>query len=140
MLNDSQALGPALRLLRTRRRLRQYQVAEKAGLTKAMLSSYEVAGVKPSLQSLNALMVALESDLGDLQHAIDVVTGRLSPEEVRGQEPGEEAQQTATGTQVLEVLVPRMAEILPLLERIARALEGAACPGAEAAAPRANME
>ena len=135
MLNDSQALGPALRLLRTRRGLRQYQVADKAGITKAMLSSYEIAGVKPSLQSLTSILNAMDTDLAEYQQAIDIVTGRLNPEELKKQEAPEDGQPADPGDRVLQVLVPRLGEILPLLERIATAHEGIAEPAPDKAPP-----
>ena len=137
MLTDSQAMGPALRLLRTRRGLRQYQVADKAGITKAMLSSYEIAGVKPSLQSLTSILNALETDLSEFQQAIDIITGRLDPEELKEQEAPEGSQQADSGDRVLEVLVPRLGEVLPLLDRIATALEGIAQPAPEPAPEKA---
>src|SRR5689334_21354662 len=115
MLTESQALGPALRLLRTRHRLRQYQVAEKAGLTKAMLSSYEVAGVKPSLHSLNAILTALESDLSEFQLAIDVITGRADLREFMRETQPESPQPASAGDPMVEILVPRLAGILPVL-------------------------
>jgi transcriptional regulator with XRE-family HTH domain len=138
MLTDSQAMGPALRLLRTRRGLRQYQVADKAGITKAMLSSYEIAGVKPSLQSLTSILNALETDLAEFQQAIDIITGRLDPEELKEQDAPEGSQQTESGDRVLEILVPRLGEVLPLLERIATALEGIAQPAPDKAPPPAR--
>ncbi len=128
MLTDSQAMGPALRLLRTRRGLRQYQVADKAGITKAMLSSYEIAGVKPSLQSLTSILSALETDLAEFQQAIDIITGRLNLEELKEQEAQESLPPVDAGERVLEILVPRLGEVLPLLERIASALESISDP------------
>lgn len=135
MLNDSQALGPALRLLRTSRFLRQYQVADRAGITKAMLSSYEIGGVKPSLQSLTSLLSALETDFGGFQQALDVVTGKLDPEVLRERDPDEDSEPAEPGNEVLEILVPRLNELLPLLQRIATALEGISPPAADKAAP-----
>jgi transcriptional regulator with XRE-family HTH domain len=54
-------LGPALRLLREERGRSLREVAERAGLTPAMISSYERGRVNPSLHSLNSI---LESGLG----------------------------------------------------------------------------
>jgi transcriptional regulator with XRE-family HTH domain len=118
--DDPLALGPALRLLRARRRLRQYQVAERSGITKAMLSSYENGGTKPSLQTLMALLGGLESDLSELQQALEMISGGRAPEEESEPAPTEDPQ---NGT-VIEVRVPKLDEVLPLLERIAAALEG----------------
>lgn len=65
-------LDRALRWLREERRLRQYEIAEAAGITKAMLSAYETGKQKPSLDSLDKLLTALDCDLADLQHALDI--------------------------------------------------------------------
>jgi transcriptional regulator with XRE-family HTH domain len=68
-----QGLGRALRWLRDSRGRRQYQVAEAAGVTKAMLSAYETGRQKPSLDTLERLLVALGCDLADLHHALGLV-------------------------------------------------------------------
>jgi len=65
-------LDRALRWLREERRLRQYEIAEAAGITKAMLSAYETGKQKPSLETLEKLLTALKCDLVDLQHALDI--------------------------------------------------------------------
>lgn len=62
----------ALRHLREDRRTRQYQVAEAAGITKAMLSAYETGKQKPSLESLDKILEALGCDLLDLHYALTV--------------------------------------------------------------------
>src|SRR5579872_5495030 len=53
-------LGRALRWLRDRQGKRQYQVADAAGITKAMLSAYETGKQKPSLDTLEKILVSLE--------------------------------------------------------------------------------
>ena len=72
---DSVSLGKALRLLRVRQSRRQNNVAASAGVTKAMLSSYETGVRLPSIPSLGAILAALEDDLHDLQDALDEVRG-----------------------------------------------------------------
>lgn len=67
------SLGTALRLLRARQGLSQGAVADRAGLTKAMLSSYEVGSKLPSFQSLTAILSALDRNFHDLQEALDEV-------------------------------------------------------------------
>lgn len=62
-------LGPALRLLRRHRNLRQYEVAEAAGLTAAMVSAYERGGRRPSVGSLVRVLNALDADFAVLQSA-----------------------------------------------------------------------
>ena len=70
---DSMSLGTALRFLRARQGLTQGVVADRAKLTKAMLSSYEIGSKLPSFQSLSAILIALNRDFHDLQDALDQV-------------------------------------------------------------------
>lgn len=80
-------LGRALRWLRDRQGKRQYQVADAAGITKAMLSAYETGKQKPSLDTLEKILAALECDLKDLHNALQIVNER--PEAIhRGQREG----------------------------------------------------
>src|SRR5215208_2257478 len=74
-------LGRALRWLRDRQAKRQYQVAESAGITKAMLSAYETGKQKPSLDTLEKILAALDGDLNDLHNALQIVNER--PEAIR---------------------------------------------------------
>src|SRR5262245_59262305 len=76
-----QGLGRALRWLRDRQGKRQYQVADAAGITKAMLSAYETGKQKPSLDTLEKILAALECDLNDLHNALQIVNER--PEAIR---------------------------------------------------------
>ena len=69
-------LGRALRWIRDRQGKRQYQVADAAGITKAMLSAYETGKQKPSLDTLEKILLALESDLFDLHNALQIVNER----------------------------------------------------------------
>ena len=63
-------LGPALRRLRMKRGLRQYEAADAADITKAMLSAYETGKRRPSLRTLDRLLAGLEAHLGDLYRAM----------------------------------------------------------------------
>jgi transcriptional regulator with XRE-family HTH domain len=76
-----QGLGRALRWLRDRQGKRQYQVADAAGITKAMLSAYETGKQKPSLETLEKILTALECDLNDLHNSLQIVNER--PEAIR---------------------------------------------------------
>jgi len=69
-------LGKALRWLRARQDRRQYQVAEAAGVTKAMLSAYETNKQKPSLETLEKILDGLDATLGDLHQALRTVQGQ----------------------------------------------------------------
>ena len=74
-------LGRALRWLRDRQGKRQYQVADAAGITKAMLSAYETGKQKPSLDTLEKILSALDCDLNDLHNALQIVNER--PDAIR---------------------------------------------------------
>lgn len=78
---DPQHLGKALRLLRARKNTTQVSIADRAGLTKAMLSCYETGAQLPSMQSLASTLQALGADFHDLQDALDQVQEQdLQPE------------------------------------------------------------
>lgn len=70
-----------MRWLRDRQGKRQYQVADAAGITKAMLSAYETGKQKPSLDTLEKILVSLECDLNDLHNSLQIVNER--PEGIR---------------------------------------------------------
>jgi len=66
-------LGRALRWIRQRQGKKQYEVAEAANITKAMLSSYENEKQRPAIDTLERILDALEIDLDYLAYAIRVV-------------------------------------------------------------------
>ena len=68
---DERHLGPALRLLRRHRRLVQRELAERAGVTVAMVSAYERGRRLPSVRTLLLLLAALGADFGSLHKAIE---------------------------------------------------------------------
>lgn len=70
-----------MRWLRERQGKKQYLVADTAGVTKGMLSAYETGRQKPSLETLEKLLTALDCDLHDLHNAIQIVNER--PEGIR---------------------------------------------------------
>lgn len=74
-----EGLGKALRWLREKEGLRQYESARAAGITKAMLSAYETGKQSPSLQSLEKILDALGADLRALARALDHVNERRPP-------------------------------------------------------------
>jgi transcriptional regulator with XRE-family HTH domain len=69
-------LGKALRWLRAKQDRRQYELAAAAGITKAMLSSYETGKQKPSLDTLEKILDTLGADLADLNDALQIVNER----------------------------------------------------------------
>lgn len=72
-------LDRALRWLRLEAGRRQREVAQAAGITQAMLCSYEQGKRTPSLQSLERILHALGVDLAQLSHALALVNGRAKP-------------------------------------------------------------
>lgn len=129
MLNYSETLGPALRLLRGRRHLKQMEVAAKARITKAMLSSYETGAAIPSLQSLTSILSALGTDFRELQDALQVVaSGGPGGGDSNAQHPPQLGEVDAAP--LPELLVRQLGEMQSLLERIAMAIENLA-PRAE---------
>ena len=68
----------ALKRIRQSAGIRQTDVAELSGLTKAMLSAYETGKALPSLQSLTAFLAAIGRDFSDLQEELDIVR-KVSP-------------------------------------------------------------
>jgi transcriptional regulator with XRE-family HTH domain len=78
-------LGRALRWLRDRQGKKQYQVADTAGITKGMLSSYETGRQRPSIDTLDKILDTLGCDLNDLHNALRIVHGQ--PAEPRRRSP-----------------------------------------------------
>jgi len=64
-------LGPALRLLRQYRRMRQNEMARRAGITRSMASAYECGSRLPSVRSLVSVLNALNADFGTLHRALE---------------------------------------------------------------------
>lgn len=125
MLTYPETIGPALRLLRGRRHLKQMQVAAKAGITKAMLSSYETGAATPSLQSLTSILGAIGSDFREFQDALHAVAPSRpgGGESIARHQP---QQGRSDADQLPEVLARQLGEMQVLLERIATALESVA--------------
>lgn len=73
-----QFVPEALKLIRQGTGLRQTEVSERSGLTKAMLSSYETGKTLPTLASLTAFLGAIGKDLSDFQEVLDMVR-KVSP-------------------------------------------------------------
>jgi transcriptional regulator with XRE-family HTH domain len=97
------SLGSALVFLRNRTRRKQSEVADEAGLTKGMLSSYETGRQRPSLDSLFKLLEVLQGDFGDLQDALDITANRPLARR-RQLEEEAKAREQRLGRAVLEVL------------------------------------
>jgi HTH-type transcriptional regulator / antitoxin HipB len=71
-----EGLGKALRWIRDKQDKKQYEVADSAGVTKAMLSAYETGKQRPSIDTLEKILSALNVDLADLYNALQTVNER----------------------------------------------------------------
>jgi transcriptional regulator with XRE-family HTH domain len=74
-------LGQALAELRQRKRLRQYEVAQRASLTRGQLSAYEHGRARPSLTTLGRILRAEGCTLSDLDLALRIAGGSSQPHE-----------------------------------------------------------
>lgn len=74
-----------MRWIRQRQGKKQFEVAEAANITKAMLSSYENEKQRPAIETLERILDALEIDLDYLAYAIRVV--RQEEERRTGKRP-----------------------------------------------------
>ena len=81
-------LGKALRWLREKQGRRQYELAEAARVTKAMLSAYETDKQRPALETLERILDALGVDLATLGDALDHVNERPRAPAPRGAASG----------------------------------------------------
>lgn len=73
---DLEKLPKLLRSLRTRTGRTQVDVAAEAGVPQANLSRWESGKVRPSLESLIAVLNALSLDFRDIQDAFDEAAAR----------------------------------------------------------------
>ncbi|HEX2253044.1 MAG TPA: helix-turn-helix transcriptional regulator [Thermoanaerobaculia bacterium] len=84
-------VGPAMRVIRRSKGLTQKDVAERAGVTRAMLSAYERGHRRPSLKTLVRILGALDVTLAELGRAVEKIAEDGSPRgEVRNAKPGSE--------------------------------------------------
>ena len=98
----------ALKLIRQSAGLRQTDVSERSGLTKAMLSSYEMGKTLPTLVSLTAFLVAVGKDFSDFQDVLDMLR-KVSPKRA----PDERDLEREVGRVVLKAIqdvIERQAE------------------------------
>ena len=69
-------LGKAIKWLREDAELRQNEIATRAGITKAMISSYESGRSVPTIATLDKILSAIGADIADLCSALALVNGR----------------------------------------------------------------
>lgn len=101
-------LGRALRFLRLDRDLRQYEVAAGAGISKSMLSAYEVGKQRPNVATLEKVLTALGVDLETLARTLRVVRGEGSDPPVAARLEPLDDEETAS----LEVLHDALTKVL----------------------------
>jgi len=114
---DAKLIGEAIRLLRSRRRRKAFELCEATGITKGMLSSYETGRQLPSTGTLLLVLRGLEMDLCDLQKAMDYLQGKsqqLAVAEER-RETAQEREAQELGAAVLIVMKHFLAGLQPLL-------------------------
>ncbi|MFN7961870.1 MAG: helix-turn-helix domain-containing protein [Thermoanaerobaculia bacterium] len=105
-----QAIDQALRWLRISQKRKQREVAEAAGITQAMLCSYEQGKRQPSLPSLERILDGLGADLADLARAQAAVRAGQSPGPGRAPFPPRAAA-TALGRPSDQVDLHRLLEL-----------------------------
>lgn len=75
MTSRLEQIGPAFRWMRERRSLSQADLAERLGVTASVVSRIESGRQRPSLDSVDRLLAALETDLLELGLALRVMAG-----------------------------------------------------------------
>jgi transcriptional regulator with XRE-family HTH domain len=83
---DIRLVPQALRRVRQATGLLQVNVAERSGLTRAMVSAYEGGKSIPSLASLSVYLGAIGRNLGDLQDEVNRLSGQSLDEPVEDRE------------------------------------------------------
>ena len=131
----------ALILLRRKAELGQAELAERSGLSKSLISSYETAKAVPSLPSLEKLLAALDADRFDLANALQAVRGQPLLE-FRVLEPGEAPRHEIFDLLDLD-LPPKLQKVFlsalaVLCESFTGAVPESLSPVAEAPGPRAD--
>lgn len=131
-------LGKTLTSLRQSAGLTQIRLAERAGITKPMVSTYERSATRPSLETLEKILAALGRDVEDLGRELKrvqrstelarrVMEGEVAAEAVRAA-----ASRQAQADEVIETAKIEVDRTLERVrERILEVVEGGG-PGAEA--------
>ena len=83
---DLQLVPQALRRVRQTAGFLQVHVAQRSGLTRAMVSAYEAGKSIPSVRSLSVYLGAIGRNLGDLQDELDRLSGRSIGEPIEDRE------------------------------------------------------
>jgi transcriptional regulator with XRE-family HTH domain len=75
-MGEFQGIGEALKILRGKTGLKQREVGERAGVTPAMISTYETGKAIPLIPTVESLLQAMGFDRFDLLNAIETANGR----------------------------------------------------------------
>ena len=115
---DAKLIGEAIKLLRTRRRRKAFELCDATGITKGMLSSYETGRKLPATSTLLSVLRGLEMDLCDLQKAMDFLQGKSEQLAVREErkETAKEREEQELGAAVRVVMKHFLAGLHPLLQ------------------------
>ncbi len=123
-------IGTAITVLRARAGFRQSELARAAGVTRAQVSNYECGRQRPTLDSLEKIMMALGADIFDLASALqeaDRSASRLREGEGEGEAPGAEPSWAGRQRALREVGVA----VERFLGEVERAVEARQAGGAE---------
>ena len=107
---DFRNIGKALKMLRVQRLKKQREIAEAAGITPAMLSAYETGKHRPSLDTAERVLGALDCDILDLTRVLKTID--LEDQERERKKLAEEGGATnSDGAQLLgEVMEEQLAQ------------------------------
>lgn len=97
VMGEFHNIGAALKILRNRIKMKQREVGEKAGVTPAMISTYETGKAIPLIPTVESLLDAMGYDRFDLINALEEANGR--PKRTFPEEDSEDP-----GVDVLETL------------------------------------
>jgi len=75
-MGEFQGIGEALKILRGRTGLKQREVGKEAGVTPAMISTYETDKAIPLIPTVESLLAAMGFDRFDLLNAIEEANNR----------------------------------------------------------------
>lgn len=75
-MNELDALADALRYLRKKKKLKQWEVAERIGISRQQVNAYENRRTRLTVSRLDEFLAALKADKFDLVSALEAAEGR----------------------------------------------------------------
>lgn len=117
-------LGQAILALRLQRGWSQSELARRAGLTYAMVSTYERGAKAPTLSSLGKLLDALGAYPGELEEQLDRINDRVPPagETASGGPDGLELSRFLGQSSLPPDVAPAFEDLLAGIQRLCRHL------------------